>query len=188
MESIVLLKQEINQTNEQEHDLAKWKLGVTAALGAAAFGIGKNDNPGYWLLLFIPFVCAYIDLFVYQYEIRILVLANFIRNHGQDDRVLNSYERECDERRGKTRVFSLGDWADLSCSLGASIIGPVFYFLHRRTHPKDTSLLISPAAAGVIWSAGVLLIVGLTIYFQIQRKALLGTDVEKEKQAQKARA
>jgi hypothetical protein len=52
--TLILLKEEINKTNEAEHDLAKWKLGVTAALGAAALGVGKDGSPPYWLLLSIP--------------------------------------------------------------------------------------------------------------------------------------
>ncbi len=51
-----LLKEEINQTSGMGHDLAKWKLGVTATLGAAAFGLANNGVPNYWLLLFVPFV------------------------------------------------------------------------------------------------------------------------------------
>ena len=95
MDSLITLKEEINKNNEMEHDLAKWKLGVTAALGAAAFGLGKDcGTPPYWLLLFVPFVCAYIDLFVYQYELRILVIARFLRQHHQDgDKFLMKYEK-----------------------------------------------------------------------------------------------
>jgi hypothetical protein len=69
---------------EDEHDLAKWKLGVTAALAAAAFGLaGQNSGPNYWLLLIVPFVCAYVDLYAYQYELRIRVIARFLRGQSQ---------------------------------------------------------------------------------------------------------
>jgi len=160
-----LLKDEINKTNEQEHDLAKWKLGVTAALGVAAFGITKETEPYYWLLLFVPFVCAYIDLYAYQYQVRIMVLARFLREHpGVNNTVLRDYERACKGWR-KENVFSLGTWAGLGSSLGASLAGPLFYLLVRRNNPK-TDLLVSPCVAGLIWVAGVLLIGALWVYFR----------------------
>src|SRR5947209_12059355 len=123
METLLLLKQEINQTMESEHDFAKWKLIVAAGLGGAALGLGK-DNPHYWLLFFVPFACAYIDLHLYQYQERIGVLARFIRNYKPPvaplpavsvppatpgtppDTALQEYELTCHRLRGK-HVFDL---------------------------------------------------------------------------------
>src|SRR5437879_5385022 len=122
-----LLKEEINKTMEAEHDLAKWKLGVTAAMGTAAFGLAKG-SPNYWLLLLVPFVCAYVDLYAYQYQLRIHVIARFLREHAEGDVVLQTYEKECEKWRSQD-IFSLGNWAGLGCSLGASVLGPVFYAL-----------------------------------------------------------
>ena len=165
-----LLKQEINKTMEAQHDLAKWKLGVTAALGAAAFGLAK-DRPSYWLLLFVPFVCAYVDLYAYQYQFRILVIARFLRENANDDAVLQKYEQECAKLRVQ-HVFSLGNWAGIGCSLGASVLGPVFYALQGAHRPDD--LLVSPHAAEVIWLSGVLLIAFLWRYFQDQTQKISG--------------
>src|SRR5579864_4908218 len=100
VKSLQLLKQEIVQTMESEHDFAKWKLIVVAALGGTAMGLGK-ETPRYWLLLFIPFLCAYIDLHSYQYQNRIMVLARFIRDYHpahpvrEDDATLHAYEGLC---------------------------------------------------------------------------------------------
>jgi hypothetical protein len=171
--TLSLLKQEINKTNEAEHDLAKWKLAVTAALGAAAFGLGQDGSAPYWLLLFIPFVCTYVDLFDYQYQLRILVTARFLREHGQDDAVLQAYEQECEEVRAR-HIFSLGKLAEISCSLGACVLGPVFYLLDSHFNPGRGSLLVSPAVGGVIWLSGVLLIVFLWVYFQVKSRQLSG--------------
>lgn len=162
-----LLKEEINKTLEAQHDLAKWKLGVTAALGAVAFGLTR-DSPAYWLLFFVPFVCAYVDLYAYQYQFRIYVIARFLRNECSDA-ALQRYEQECEELRRKN-VFSLGNWAGLGCSLGASVLGPVFYILHvlrspsRQTCPD--SLLVSTRDAVAIWLSGVALIIFLWFYFK----------------------
>jgi hypothetical protein len=166
-----LLKEEINKTMEAEHDLAKWKLGVTAALGVAAFGLAKDSNPNYWLLLLVPFVCAYVDLYVYQYQVRIRVIAQFLRTHTEGDALLQKYERDCEEWRGQ-HLFSLGNWAELGCSLGASLLGPVFYFLKRWQGQVPDTLLVSPVAAGVIWILGAALVVSLWLYFQHQAKKI----------------
>src|SRR5438034_6870926 len=101
VDSLNLLKQEINQTLESEHDFAKWKLIVAAALGGVALGLDKSGSAHIWLLLLIPFACAYIDLHLSQYQARILVLAQFIRHyqasgHGEDvDNTLSDYEKYC---------------------------------------------------------------------------------------------
>src|ERR1039458_532731 len=125
--SPALLKEEINKTQDAEHDLAKWKLGVTAAMGAAAFGLSKDNSPSYWLLFLVPFVCAYVDLYDYQYRLRTLVIAKFLRERAGDP-VLAEYEERCAKERHE-RVFDLGTMAGISSSIGASIFGPVFYFL-----------------------------------------------------------
>jgi hypothetical protein len=162
--ALTLLKQEINQTMEAEHDLAKWKLGVTAALGAAAFGLAQN-NPKHWLLLFVPFVCAYIDLYAYQCQFRIRVIAGFLRDHAEGDTVLQRYEQECEELRGE-HFFSLGNWAGIGCSLGVCVSGPVLYYLQHRP-PGVDYLQVPFARAATIWLLGVLLIVFLWVYFEV---------------------
>jgi hypothetical protein len=166
--TLTLLKQEINATMDAQHDLAKWKLGVVAALGAAAFGLSKESPKSYWLLLFVPFVCAYIDLYAYQYGLRILVIARFLREHSEGDAMLQAYEKECEKWRSRG-IYSLGNRAGYGCSLGVSILGPVFYFLQRIDNPAGgNGLLMPPAAATTIWLLGVLLIVLLWRQFQQQ--------------------
>jgi hypothetical protein len=136
-ENVALLKQEINGTFESIHDFAKWKLIVTAALGAAALGVtsppGADHN--YSLLLFIPFVCAYIDLYSYQYQVRILVLARFLRDQAEDP-VLQRYERSCRDHR-EHNAFDLWRWAGTSASFVMAALAPLvafaqFYRKHQR--------------------------------------------------------
>lgn len=159
MESALnLLKQEINKTHGAVQDLAKWKLVVTAALGAAAFGLFEKD-PKYWLLLFAPFVCAYIDLYAYQLELRVLVIARFLQRHrdGEDD-FLQQYEKECETLRGPGKhVFSLDSWAGIGCSLAVCVSGPVLYFLQCPS-TRQCYLGISLPWAKRIWLSGVVLI------------------------------
>ena len=83
MNTYHLLKKEINQTIKSLHDFAKWKLIVTSAIAAAALGLapGTAGAPLYWLFLFTPFACAYIDLNCYQYLIRITVISRYLREN-----------------------------------------------------------------------------------------------------------
>jgi hypothetical protein len=153
--SSTLLKQEINDTQAAQHDLAKWKLLVTASLGAAAFGLVEKGDPERfrWLLLFIPFVCAYVDLYDYQYRLRVFVIARFLREMGSDPE-LKKYEQECQRVRESCAddIFDVGRWAGLGSSLVASIVGPLIYFL---LNPGRLALLMVAAA---IWFFGLFLI------------------------------
>jgi len=164
MDSVLnLLKEEINATEEALHDLAKWKLGVTAALGAAAFGLAKDGSPNYRLVLLIPFVCAYVDLYAYQYDLRIRVLARFLTENPADGGLLKKYEDFCEGLRPKS-VFSLGNMAGFGASLGASACGPIFYIAQHWRDANLYNLLVIHAAAGIIWAVGVGLIVYLWWY------------------------
>jgi len=99
------------------------------------------------------------------------VIAWFLREYAKDDAVLQAYELECERLRGM-HLFSLGNWAGLGCSLGASLLGPVIYFLKRWQSPVPNTLLVSPVAAGVIWLLGAALVVALWLYFQRQAKKI----------------
>lgn len=150
MDSLNLLKQEINQTLESEHDFAKWKLIVAAALGGAAMGLDKSNSAHIWLLLLIPFACAYIDLHLSQYQARILVLAQFIRRYqaigqGEDvDNTLPDYEKCCEQLRStKGHFFDLGQFANRLASFTLSIVAPVIAFL---------ALWQSPCPTGPLWA------------------------------------
>lgn len=135
-----LLKEEINQTFRDQHDLSKWKLIVTASIATAAIGLNSQDSSNShkdilpWLFLFIPLVCAYVDMLGYQYQMRILVLSNFIRkshpckSSDEDDAILASYEEECSKKRQHTAQFSYGNTAGLASSLIASFAALIGFF------------------------------------------------------------
>lgn len=145
VDSLNLLKQEINQTLESEHDFAKWKLIVAAALGGTALGLDKSSSAHIWLLLLIPFACAYIDLHLSQYQARILVLAQFIRRYqasgqGEDvDNALPNYEKYCEQLRStRGHFFDLGQFAHRLASFGLSIAAPAIAFLAFWQSPCPT--------------------------------------------------
>jgi hypothetical protein len=169
--SSAVLKQEINETQQAQHDLAKWKLLVTAALGAAAFGftgnIGDVSKTNRWLLFFIPFVCAYVDLYDYQYRLRVLVIAKFLREKGADPE-LKEYEKVCESVRESCQGdFNLGQWAGLGSSLIASLVGPAFYFI-RNPVPVPELETIPRLAASAIWLFSLFLV--LFFYWDFRRK------------------
>ena len=163
MESVKLLKEEINSTLDSLHDFAKWKLIVTAALASAALGLtsGAKGVPPYWLLLFVPFACAYVDLNSYQYLIRIFVIARFLRKHRTEDpeeQILAAYEQQCEEVRP---VFALGEYAQVGASLVFSLLSPAL----AVPHFTGWGLYLSIA----VWVIGVGLVIG--VWRQFKRKS-----------------
>jgi hypothetical protein len=163
-----LLKQEINDTQAAQHDLAKWKLIVTAALGGAAFGFSNNNQPNLWLLLFIPFVCAYVDLYDYQYRLRVLVIAKFLREKSSDP-VLKSYEEACERvRESRAGDFNLGKRAALGSSIVASVVGPLLYFIWNSDTGVQAHVTIPRLVAFAIWLCSISLVV--FFYLDFRRK------------------
>lgn len=166
MESLKILKEEINQTFESEHDFAKWKLIVAAALGGTALGLDKEGHPHYWLLLFIPFACLFIDHYLCQYQQRILVLARFIRVYSPSeavngpDKTLQDYERYVASlRASKPHLFDLGRSANLYASLGLSLVAPG---LALATSWPSTSFCSWRFWTGLgVWALGIMLILQL---------------------------
>jgi len=126
MDTASLLKQEINKTLDDLHDFAKWKLIAVSSLATAGLGLAQANSPNqtYWLLVFVPYACAYVDLNCYQYLLRILLIAKVLRR-SQDERLLQDYEDECENYRHKG-LFGFGIFAQLGSSLAFSTILPAF--------------------------------------------------------------
>jgi hypothetical protein len=168
------LKQEIASALESLHDFAKWKLLVTSALAAAALGLtsGTGASPRYWLLLFVPYACAYVDLNAYQYIIRILVIARFLREHPGGDQALQEYERYCEELRGKYRIFAFGEYAQFGSSVAFSLLAPILAVIHFA-EVRDTPGL---ALAIATWVFSLVLV--LSIFMLYKRKCAAVTTSE----------
>jgi hypothetical protein len=174
-----LLKEEINETVANEHSLAKWKLAISGLLGAAAFGLWKESGAThYWLLIFIPYVCAYIDLYLYQDYLKIQVIARFLREHDEDP-ILQAYERECGGRR-KDHVFDLGATAGLLCSVVTSLGGPGFgaWFYLCQLH-QSNCLCVIPWPFRIsfsLWLVGMFLVVLLYLDYRRREEEILGSE------------
>jgi hypothetical protein len=162
METTHLLKGEINQTLESLHDFAKWKLIVTSALAAAAFGLtSSGTNSQYWFLLLIPYACAYIDLNCYQYLIRITVIARALRQAAKTDEDLARYEELCDDLR-RRGVFSLGEYAQVAVSLAISLVAPPFAVAQFQIKCQPIRMWL----ALISWVLGIFLAVFLWRYYK----------------------
>jgi hypothetical protein len=161
METSQLLKQETNLTLESLHDFAKWKLIVTATLAAAGMGLTPPVLPhsdSKWLLLLIPYTCAYVDLNCYQYLIRIIVLSRFLKEH-QEDPLLQAFEQHAQDLHQRYGVFNLGQYAQIGVSLVACLT------------PLVTCVAVSQqlgllSIALVLWIAGLCLVIRLWYYYK----------------------
>jgi len=120
------LRNEIVESQKARTDLLKWKLILVAVIGAAAFGIGSNvpsqtgssPSPPVVLLALVPFVCFYVDAVCLHNDIRILLIARFIRR-GTLGPVATQYERYCIENR---RHFSIESVALVVTTTGLSAL------------------------------------------------------------------
>jgi hypothetical protein len=151
MSTITLLKEEVNKTLESLHDFAKWKLIAVSTLVAAGIGLQpfNEQRTTVWLLLFVPYACAYIDLNCYQYLLRIFLIAKVLRR--SNDELLCEYEKQCEfyRRRG---FFGLGLFAQMGCSLVFSIVTPGLAFLRFVADEPDKWKLV---AASFAWVFGL---------------------------------
>jgi len=171
--TLQLLKQEINQSTDTLHDLAKWKLIVVSALAAAALGLTPSGHGHYSLVLLIPYACAYVDLNCYQHLIRIAVIARFLREHDGDES-LQHYERQCEAlRTNDSGVFDLTIYGQLWSSVAMSIVAPVWAlvsFVFASPQKSLGALCDIPkvllAVFAVLWAFGVALVCAVFIHYQ----------------------
>ena len=136
------LREEIIKSQELRTTLFQWKLFLVAGLGAVGLGFQSSNAAALtiptseYLLAIIPMVCAYVDLLLLHFNLRILVIGKFLRQ-CQD-----AYELFCENKRD---LYKMEDWA-LQYStrfLCALIIfyGVLHYFLaHESVSPAYPSI------------------------------------------------
>ncbi|MDJ0899552.1 MAG: hypothetical protein QNJ55_12145 [Xenococcus sp. MO_188.B8] len=141
-------RQEIRDAQAVRSDLLKWKLIISAALGAVGLGLesskdGNDIFPVDLAFCLIPFVCAYVDLLCYQMNLRMFVINIFFKrleldsndtwkNH-KDIYLFKKYEQTCDEVRKdkKINAFILDSWALTWSSLFLSILVIIIYWFQK---------------------------------------------------------
>ena len=90
---MVILKQEINQLNNDNFNLAKWKLAAVSSFALVGLGaserLGMDSKTGLLLLCVVGFLCAYIDTLYYRRATAIHIIAGYLRAYaGQDAELL----------------------------------------------------------------------------------------------------
>ena len=135
---MTILKEEINTCLAAMLDLSKWKLAVMSVLAAAGLGILKDVqyfSYGYLLLFMAPFLCAFIDLLIYEREARIHQIAKYLRHYSGDDTdctQLQKYESYINQRRieAKRTWVPYEHVAQIASSVLASVFIPLLaYFV-----------------------------------------------------------
>ena len=169
------LRDEIIESQKARTDLIKWKLILVAAIGGAAFGIGSTvtgaENPPVVLLALVPIVCLFVDAVCIHNEIRILMIARFIRG-GALGAVPKQYEDYCREIR--LWWFSLEEAGLLLTTVGLSaligIAGSSDLLRNLMTLPKPVDDSVS---ALLQWSGAMGVTLGLlfhVVYFYNSHK------------------
>ncbi len=106
------LRDEIVESQKTRADILKWKLIIVASLGGAGLGLtgqAKDAAFGYayLALMFIPFVCVYVDLLCRHNALRIEIIGAFLRSREADPQY--AYEQFVDSKR-HLKAFDLEDW------------------------------------------------------------------------------
>jgi hypothetical protein len=99
------------------------------------------------------------------------VISKFLGGPSGENKVLQAYEQECARlRREKKKVFALASEAGIASSVGLSVIAPALYVVIRDRSAGVWKALCSVMNGDkywifVVWLCGVLLIVGLRLYY-----------------------
>jgi len=105
------LRDEIVEAQKIRADLIKWKLILVAAIGSAGLGLKGNPNDDIKLLLcLIPFVCVYVDIAARHLNLRMHVIAEFMRRQtraGETESCWNVYYEEYAKTMHEKGVFAL---------------------------------------------------------------------------------
>ena len=165
-------RQEIIETQKTRSDLLKWKLIISASLGAIGLsvnplnssspGVSNYDSPVDLAFCLIPFVCTYVDLLCYHLNLRMFVISKFFQrlqtnkpNKNQDKEweswqdiyLFRKYEETCTELRSAFSLESLAlKWSTIILSLIVIVIS-----YYAQTEPTNDALwLVLAGAFGVV--------------------------------------
>ena len=106
------LRAEIVESEKARIDFLKWKIILVAATAAVGFGLTKDVTQAPLVLGFIPLISAYVDVICVHNDLRILVIASFLRTHGTES--AKEYEQLCKDEAGS---FFLESFALLGATL-----------------------------------------------------------------------
>lgn len=147
---VVKLRDEILQAQRQRGQLLKWKLLLVAGLGGAALGLGGETQTSrfHFLLFLVPLFCSYADILCRHLNLRILVIARYLRSAGPAE--WRAYEEFAAKAR-EVDAYRMEDWAlEYSTRVLCVLIG---LFGVCAAEPPISWLLLAAAIFGLALSA-----------------------------------
>lgn len=161
------LRMEIIETQKARSDLLKYKLIGVAVLAATGLGLQQSTPQAFmdvnYTLGIIPFVCVYVDLLCYHFNIRILVIGNYLRCHDDKYEVfvhsltdkINALRTN--EHRRTLNIFEIEDWALLWSSIALSLLVLIYaiYLMISQQSYLSTKpfVLLFLSISGIVLSA-----------------------------------
>ena len=167
------LRSEIMQAHEARSELLKWKLVIVGAIGSVGLGLAgaKTSNHADLVLAAVPLVCIYVDLLCMNLNIRMLVIASWMRKvetENPEQLALRNYERFVD---GFRDAFALEDWAIDSATRVLSLAVGLYGVFGAIYGGASAAVSIAFIGSGVI---GLLSSVAATVAYRKRRAALRG--------------
>ena len=148
-------------------DLHKWKLIVVGTICTIAFGLSSHANPVLYVLIGIPFTVNYIDALIWEYEIRVGLIANFVKKN-QEQGEYRKYETFLSKKKETTKWTN---WPERIivvssiCSCCISLFGMFFTIVGKSSSFEFNFDTIDPFRLVIIGIS----IVGIFFNVQLHR-------------------
>src|SRR5260370_41990646 len=151
------LREEIMEAQQARADLLKWKLVIVAAVGGVGLGLSTSTPASPLVLILIPLACFYVDLLCQHLNLRIQLIAQFMRlvgypNDDKDSPLMSKYERYVlIMARSPEDVFRLEGWALRWAALALSALVGLYGVWLAIAGPEAAvgAALIGFGAAGI---------------------------------------
>jgi len=142
------LRSEIVEAQKTGADFLKWKLIGIAAVSSIALGLstpaGTPGPDARLIVCLVPLICAYVDMVSLDVVIRIIVIAAFLRDHGDE------YEKCVDRLR--TSAQNPFRFAPTAIHMSSAIVNILIVVLglYGTTHRWDPFQTYTFLVAGII--------------------------------------
>jgi hypothetical protein len=152
------LREEIIQAHSTRSELLKWKLAIVGVIGSVGLGLAgaKTSKHADLVLAALPLVCIYVDLLCMNLNVRMLVIAAWMRERettDTEDLALKDYEQFAERFR---YAFALEDWAiNWSTRVVSAAVGLYGGFGAKYGH-AGTGVTVAFVASGTIGLLGSL--------------------------------
>ena len=120
--NISALREEIRESEKVRMDFLKYKLIAVGTIGSIGLGFSKNGN--IIILSLIPLVCLFVDILCYHNNLRIFVIASFLKKKKDpyEKFVADLFVKSVEAGKSDCYVFKLEDYALLWSTLIVSLL------------------------------------------------------------------